>query len=77
LVLLQRIALIGVNMLYRNFNCGFAMIDKKISYDYINLFVVFLVFECEVLVVLVRQSIDYIMIIIIITYIELIYGIVN
>jgi len=51
--------------------------DKKISYDYINLFIVFLVFECEVLVVLVSQSVDYIMVILLITYAELMYGVVN
>jgi len=77
MLMLVRIAILGINVLYGNFNCGFSIISTNIRYDYLNLFLVFLVFECEVLVVLMLQSVKYILMIVRVTYVELIYRVAN
>jgi len=77
LSLLMGVSLIGVNVLYGNFNCRFSQIRKNINYDYLILLLVFIVFELEILLVLVLHSVIVLLVVIGITYYELIVSVVS
>lgn len=76
MIMLLRIALVGVNKLYGNFNCRFSIISNNLSYDYISVLLIFVVFELEILVVLVMVNVVLVIVVIGITYYELIVNIV-
>jgi len=54
------------------FNCRFAAYEALLSMDYLNVLVIFLIFELEILVVLVNVGVLVILLIVFVTLYELV-----